>query len=234
MQAADEHRADESGEDERPKYLLLIEDDPTLGPLMAKALGKVFDVELKIDGREGLDRALSGDFDVMVVDRRLPLMDGVALVQELRRRRVVTPILMLTALGTLENKVEGLDAGANDYLVKPFDYEELFARLRALTRTFDERGVAIPINDYVLYPDDGFIHSPYLGRILLTPREASLLQLLAEHPDRVFSREQILRAVFRKDDQPGTVDTYVHYVRNKTDRDIILTVRRRGYRLGQM
>ncbi|GAB3390797.1 response regulator transcription factor [Humibacter soli] len=226
MTVADETRA-------RP-YLLLIEDDPRLGPLMAKVLQASFEVELIADGQAGFERAETGDHDVIVLDRRLPTLDGLSIVRKLRDARVVTPILLLTALGTTADKVDGLDAGANDYLVKPFEYDELTARLRALTRRFDPQGVGMPVGDWTFYPDDACIYSPHIGRILLTPRENALLRLFADHPDRTFTREQILRAVFSSDDQPGTVDTYVHYLRRKTDKDVILTVRRRGYRLGQL
>jgi len=224
---------EDDAEASRP-YLLLIEDDAKLGPLMAKALAAFFEVELVADGRDGYDRAVTGDHDVMIIDRRLPRLDGLSIVQTLRRAHVTTPILLLTALGTTADKVDGLDAGANDYLVKPFEYDELFARLRALTRRFDPQGVGLPVGEWTFYPDDGCIYSPHIGRILLTPRERDLLRLFAENPDRTYTREQILRAVFSTEDQPGTVDTYVHYLRRKTDRDVILTVRRRGYRLGQL
>jgi two-component system response regulator QseB len=224
----------DSGNGGARPYVLLIGDDPRLGPLMAKVLQSSFEVELLADGREGYERALSGEHDVMVVDRRLPSMDGLTIVRTLRQAHVTTPILVLTALGTTADKVDGLDAGANDYVVKPFEYDELKARLRALTRRFDPQGTGLPVGEWTFYPDDGCIYSPHIGRILLTPRECSLLRLLAQNPERTFTREQILRAVFSPDDQPGTVDTYVHYLRRKTDRDVILTVRRKGYRLGQL
>lgn len=218
--------------------LLLIEDDPELGPLVQGVLAPTYAVELATDGRMGLHLCVDREFDVLVIDRRLPTrdgsgVDGLSVVQALRARRVTTPILMLTALGTTADKVDGLDAGANDYLVKPFDFDELLARLRALTRVFSE-GPSILIGDWAFYPDDHSIHSPHVGRILLTSREASLLHLFATNPDRTFTRRQVLRAVFSPDEQPGTVDTYVHYLRRKTDRDIVLTVRGRGYRLGQL
>lgn len=215
-------------------YLLLVEDDPRLGPLTAKVLEASFEVELIADGAEAYERAVTGDHDVMVIDRRLPSLDGATIVRKLRQERITTPILLLTALGTTADKVDGLDAGANDYLVKPFDYEELQARLRALTRRFDPQGAGLSVGEWTFYPDDGCIYSPHIGRILLTPRECALLRLLAENPERTYTREQILRVVFNAGDQPGTVDTYVHYLRRKTDRDIVLTVRRRGYRLGQL
>jgi two-component system response regulator QseB len=214
--------------------LLLIEDDPELGPITRDVLAEHYETDLVADGARGLEAAESGDYDVMVIDRRLPEVDGLTIVQTLRRKRVTTPILLLTALGTVGDKVDGLDAGANDYLVKPFDFDELLARLRALTRSFSPQGAELPIGEWSFYPDDGCIYSPHIGRILLTPREVDLLRLLAENPEATFSRRQILRKVFQAGEQPGTVDTYVHYLRRKTDKDVILTVRGRGYRLGQL
>lgn len=219
--------------DRRPA-LLLIEDDPQLGPLIEGVLAEHYDVSRVADGRTGLQTGLSGDFDLMVIDRRLPELDGLSVVRQLRAERVVCPILLLTALGTTPDKVDGLDAGANDYLVKPFDFDELLARLRAINRTFSAEGPSLPVGEWTFYPKDNCIYSPHVGRVLLTPRESALLRLLAEHPERTFSRRQILRTVFSSDDQPGTVDTYVHYVRRKTDKDVILTVRTHGYRLGQL
>lgn len=214
--------------------LLLIEDDHELGPLIRSVLTESYDVDLVADGQAGLDRGIRDDYDVLVIDRRLPALDGLSVVHSLRAHRVTTPILLLTALGTIADKVDGLDAGANDYLVKPFDFDELLARLRALTREFTASGPAVDIGEWTFYPDDHSIHSPHIGRILLTPRESDLLRLFATQPDRTFSREQVLSAVFQVGEQPGTVDTYVHYLRRKTDKDIVLTVRGRGYRLGQL
>ncbi|WP_223690200.1 response regulator transcription factor [Leifsonia poae] len=219
-------------ESERQR-LLLIEDDPQLGPIIRHVLEETYSVVLAVDGEEGLRLGLDGSFDALVVDRRLPGMDGLTVVERLRSGRVVAPILMLTALGTVGDRVNGLDAGANDYLVKPFEFDELLARLRALTRTFTGEGEAIPVGSWEFYPESRCIYSPYEGRIQLTVRESELLRLLAESPLRTFSRQQILTRVFEADEQPGTVDTYVHYVRRKTDRDLIATVRGEGYRLGQ-
>jgi len=213
--------------------LLLVEDDAHLGPLIEQVLAEHYDVTRVVDGDAGLGAGLEQDFDALVVDRRLPGLDGAALVATLRARGVVAPILMLTALGSVRDKVEGLDAGANDYLVKPFEFDELLARLRALTRTFTGEGREVPIGEWRFYPESRAVYSPYEGRILLTDRENALLRLLAENPLRTFSRAQILDAVFESDDQPGTVDTYVHYLRRKTDPHIVSTVRGAGYRLGQ-
>ncbi|MCU1585661.1 MAG: DNA-binding response regulator [Microbacteriaceae bacterium] len=217
--------------DTRPR-LLLLEDDPELGPLMQQVLDEVYTVTLVADGAEGITVALSSDFDVMIVDRRLPHLDGLSMIEGLRQKGIATPILVLTALGTVEDKVRGLDAGANDYLVKPFEFDELFARLRAIRRVYTGEGPFVRIGLWEFYPESRTIYSPYDGRILLTQRENDLLRLFCGHPQRTFSREQILREVFEAGDQPGTVDTYVHYVRRKTESHLITTVRGQGYRLG--
>ncbi|MEO7348270.1 MAG: response regulator transcription factor [Terrimesophilobacter sp.] len=219
--------------DNRPR-LLLIEDDPHLGPVMAQVLEEVYSVKLIADGEEALRVALAEDFEVLIVDRRLPHLDGLGVIQALRAKRVTTPMLILTALGTIQDKVRGLDAGANDYLVKPFEFDELFARLRALRRVFSGEGPFLRIGLWEFYPESRTVYSPYEGRIILTDRENSLLRLFAENPQRTYSRGQILKQVFDEGDQPGTVDTYVHYVRRKTDRDLITTVRGQGYRLGAL
>jgi DNA-binding response OmpR family regulator len=214
--------------------VLLVEDDPRLGPLIRQVLSETYDVTLVADGESALREGLDGRYDALVVDRRLPGIDGVTLVSRLRDGRVVAPIIMLTARGAVGDRVEGLDAGANDYLVKPFEFDELLARLRALTRTFTGEGRELPVGAWRFYPESRSIYSPYEGRIQLTARESDLLRLLAESPLRTFSRAHILEAVFEADEQPGTVDTYVHYLRRKTDPDLITTVRGEGYRLGQL
>lgn len=217
-----------------PLRLLLVEDDPALGPLVEEVLSEVYDVVRHVDGRGGLIAALDGDFDVLVVDRRLPSLDGIGIVEALRRGRVTAPILLLTALGTVADRVDGLDAGADDYLVKPFEFDELLARLRALTRVFDASGATLLIGDWRFSPADRLLSSPYGGRLVLTDRESDLLAVLAREPDRTFSREHLLRVAFPAGEKPGTVDTYVHYLRRKAEPEIVLTVRGRGYRLGAL
>jgi two-component system response regulator QseB len=214
--------------------LLLVEDDPKLGPLMREILSESYEVTLVADGQAGVDTALGSNFEVMVIDRRLPSRDGIGVIAALRAKRVTTPILMLTALGTVRDKVDGLDVGANDYLVKPFEFDELFARLRAIRRVFTGEGHALSIGEWEFFPESRTVYSPYDDRTLLTDREAALLRLFAENPLRTFARQQILDAVFSPEDQPGSVDTYVHYLRRKTDVGIVLTVRGQGYRLGKL
>ena len=219
--------------DPRPR-LLLIEDDPQLGPLMRQVLDEVYAVTLVADGAIGVTTALEGNFELIIVDRRLPGLDGLGVIDTLRRNRVTTPILILTALGTIQDKVRGLDAGANDYLVKPFEFDELFARLRAIRRVYTGEGPFVRIGPWEYYPESRTVYSPYDGRIILTERENDVLRLFAENPQRTYTREQILTEVFSPTEQPGTVDTYVHYVRRKTDPDLITTVRGQGYRLGAL
>jgi len=215
----------------RRRTLLLLEDDPHLGPLVAELLDDAYEVTLVVDGALALDAARSGAFDLLVFDRRVPTLDGLEVVRRLRTEHVTTPVLLLTALGTTSDIVAGLDAGADDYLVKPFQLEELLARLRALTR--DHSAPEESIGGWAYRPGSGELYSPYTGRITLTVREDALLTLLVGEPDRVFSRRQILAAVFSAGEAEGTVDAFVHHLRRKTDHDLIETVRGRGYRLGQ-
>jgi two-component system response regulator QseB len=212
--------------------LLFIEDDPAIAEMVVEVLQETYDVDYAATGEAGLDMALKKSYHVMVVDRRLPGMSGTDVIERIRRARIRTPILMLTALGTVQDRVTGLDGGANDYLVKPFDFDELLARLRALTRGFAAEGQRRYIGDWLFTPDNQTLYSPYGSRIDLTPTESALLELLSRSPEHVYSREEILSAVFSSEDTPGTVDTYVHYLRRKADHELIDTVRTRGYRIG--
>ena len=211
--------------------LLLVEDDRDLGPLLVEVLSEAYQVDHAVDGQRGLHAALTSRYDVMVVDRGLPGIEGIDLVRRLRRQAITAPVLILTARGTVADRVEGLDAGAEDYLVKPFEIDELMARLRALrrrlldtaevldlgVRTFDVPGRRVA-------DGDGFID--------LSGEEASLLETLARRPERVFSRAELLDRVFDASDVPGTVDTYVYYLRRKLGRGAIRTVHGLGYRWG--
>ena len=221
--------------------MLLIEDDRQLGPLVAELLGDDFDVSLAADGRAGLELALAEEWDALVVDRGLPGLDGVSLVRSIRAKGLATPILLLTALGSVPDKVEGLDAGANDYLVKPFDSDELAARLRALTRTFAGPGGEkppvprlLPVGSWDLDPAARILSSPYGHRVELSAAESALLARLAADPTRVHSRAELLESVFDAGDTPGVVDTYVHYLRKKTEKTVIRTVHGVGYQLGNL
>lgn len=212
--------------------LLYVEDDARIAAMTMEVLSDVYDVDHVTTGEDALKKALAGRYDLMVVDRRLPDMDGVDLVRAVRTARITTPILMLTALGAVDDRVSGLDGGANDYLVKPFDYDELLARLRSLRRGFRADAGRRELGDWSFTPDSQALYDPTGYRIALTATESALLELLTRSPEHVFSREEILRAVFREGDTASSVDTYVHYVRRKSTRDLIETVRARGYRAG--
>lgn len=217
--------------DGKPR-LLVVEDDQNISDMLTEVLGEVYAVTAAGTAEAGLDAALHAPFDAMVVDRRLPGRDGVWLIEAIRTAHLTTPVLMLTALDSVEDRVSGLDAGANDYLVKPFDFDELLARLRALRRGFAARGRRLALGEWLFTPATTTLYSPTGARITLTATENALLQLLAGSPDHVFSREEILSSVFQPDDSAGSVDTYVHYIRRKTCKDMIETVRAHGYRLG--
>ncbi|WP_258066582.1 response regulator transcription factor [Arthrobacter sp. GMC3] len=169
---------------ERPQ-LLLVEDDPVLGPLIAELLAADYRVTLAPDGQAGLHLGLTGTWEVMVIDRGLPGMDGVELVRAMRRQGIATPALILTALGATVEKIEGLDAGANDYMTKPFDAGELRARLRAISRIYAASPNVFTIGDWDLDPATRTMRSPYGDHVSLTAKEAELLGLLAGDPDRV-------------------------------------------------
>jgi len=215
----------------RPR-LLYVEDDLRIARMTIEVLNEVYEVDHVVDARDGLEHALRNPYDAMVIDRRLPGDDGLALVEAVRTARITTPILVLTALSAIPDRVEGLDAGANDYLAKPFDHEELLARLRALRRGYRAEGRRRQLGDWVFVPDSRAVYSPWGGRIALTATESALLDLLSGSPEHVFSREEIIRGVFPSADAENSVDTYVHYVRRKTTPELIETVRGRGYRVG--
>ncbi|MDQ1513667.1 MAG: two-component system, OmpR family, response regulator QseB [Microbacteriaceae bacterium] len=213
--------------------LLLVEDDPRLGPLIQEVLSEAYSVTLVADGAEGLSAALHGLFELIVLDRRLPGLDGLEVVRRVRAAGRRTPILVLSALGTIDDRVDGLDSGANDYLVKPFDIGELLARLRALRRASNDEPVVLDIGGWRFYPEGRALFSPKDERVVLTAKECGILRLLAESPDREFTAERILTAVFPEGDKPGVVRTNVHYIRAKTNARMIATVRGVGYRLGR-
>lgn len=212
--------------------MLYIEDDTRIAEMTCEVLAEAYEVTHVADGRAGLDRALGERFDVMVIDRRLPGLDGVEITRRVRTARITTPILLLTALGAVSNRVDGLDAGANDYLVKPFDFDELLARLRALHRGFRADGRRRDIADWIFVADSLALYGPGGERASLTETESRLLEVLTESPEHVFSRSEILDAVFSPGSDLGAVETYVHYIRRKSANDVIETVRGRGYRAG--
>jgi two-component system response regulator QseB len=214
--------------------LLLVEDDPDLAAMLCDILGEEgYDVEVAPDGQRGLHLGLTRTFDLFLLDRGLPAIEGLDLLARLRRAGRDTPTLVLSALGNPRDRVEGLDAGAEDYLGKPFDVDELLARLRALLRRHTDRAgsLAVPrgrlsVETRTVELDDG-------STATLSEREAALLTLLARNPRRLFSRADLLDAIFESAEDEGVVDTYVHYLRRKLGRGVVDTVRGLGYRIGR-
>jgi two-component system, OmpR family, response regulator QseB len=199
---------------------LLVEDDAELSGMLVQLFGEEgYDVTLARDGQDGLHRGLVGDFDILVVDRGLPAVEGVDLVSRLRARVV--------------DRVEGLDAGAQDYLGKPFDLDELLARLRALLRPVVALADQLPVGSRRLVLAQCLVVSEDgTADVVLSRREAELLAAMARYPRRVFGRDELLDLVFDGAETPGAVDTYVHYLRRKLGPGVVETVHGVGYRLG--
>lgn len=217
---------------DRGPRLLVVEDDPELAAMLTDLLtGEGYDVELARDGQRGLHLGLTRDFDLMLLDRGLPAIEGLDLLDRLRARGRYVPTLVLSALSQPRDRVDGLDAGAEDYLGKPFDIDELLARLRALLRRPREHAevLHVPGGELDLATRSVLTES---GEVALSEREAMLLTVLARSPRRVFSRRELVDSVFEGAEDEGVVDTYVHYLRRKLHRGVVVTVRGLGYRLG--
>lgn len=215
--------------------LLVVEDDRVLSAMLADLFAdQGYRVDAAYDAQQGLHRGLTGTYHALVVDRGLPVMDGSDLVALLRSQGVTTPALILTARGSVEDRVDGLDAGAQDYLVKPFEIPELLARIRALVRRTDSAAAIICAGglrlDRVARTVSG--NTPAGVEVELSEREARLLGILMAAPKRVFTRVQLLDAVFLGVQSTGAVDLYVHYLRRKLGRQVVSTVHRAGYRFG--
>lgn len=218
-----------------PWRLLLVEDDPELVTMLSEVLrDDGYEVEVANDGQRGLHLGLTRQYDVLVVDRRLPALDGLDVLARLRSRAVRTPVMLLTAMGTVHDRVDGLDAGADDYLVKPFELDELSARLRALCRRALDRADVLRIGSGQLHVGPREVELAGGERIALAAREFALLWVLASRPGTVYSRAELRRAVFQEAPASSIVDTYVYYLRRKLGRQAVHTVRGLGYRLGAL
>lgn len=212
--------------------LLIVEDDRALSAMLETLFREEgYRVDVAHDGQQGLHRGLTGSYDAAIIDRGLPVMDGVELVEVLRSRGIATPILLLTARGATADRVDGLDAGAQDYLVKPFEVPELLARIRALLRRLDD-GSTLRVNGLMLNRVTRAVSGWGLAEVELSEREAALLSVLMLAPGRNFTRGQLLGAAFEGVDTPGVVDTYVHYLRRKLGRSAVRTIHGTGYRFG--
>lgn len=221
-------------------HILVVEDEQRLAFLLRRVLlEERHTVDLAHDGHAGLDLALSDTYDVVVLDVMLPGIDGIEICRQMRGERVMSPVLMLTARGSVEDRVTGLNVGADDYLTKPFAMEELLARINALLRRKERRfddTLQLTVADLTL---DMVRHEARrAGNIIeLTAKEFALLEYLMRHPGQVLSRTQIVDAVWRYDMEAlsNVVDIYIHYLRDKIDqgfsRPLIKTVRGVGYKI---
>jgi DNA-binding response OmpR family regulator len=220
-------------------HALIVEDERRIAAYVKRGLEEEgYAVDVASTGREALDWASGVPFDVIVLDLLLPEVDGLTVCRELRVRGAKTPILMLTARDGVDDRVAGLDAGADDYLVKPFALKELLARLRALTRRTDDqpRVSVLRVADLTL---DMLTHRVERGgrRVALTAKEMAVLECLMREPERVLTRTQIAEHVWNYDvfNHSNVVDVYIRNLRRKLDDGaglrLIHTVRGAGYRL---
>jgi two-component system response regulator QseB len=215
--------------------LLLVEDDDELGHMLVRLFTEEgYSVDIARDGQRGLHLGLTRPYDAMIIDRGLPAIDGLDLLVRLRRRAVATPVLVLTALGSVADRVAGLDAGAEDYLIKPFEIDELLARVRALHRRNRESAQVLPLGDGKFDLATRVVTLPDGGHVTLSGREYELLRVLATRPDQVHTRAALRERVFEAAQADSLVDTYVYYLRTKLGRTVVRTVRGVGYRVGEL
>jgi len=216
--------------------VLVVEDEKKVASFIKKGLEEEgYAVDVAADGESGLQMALDRVHDLILLDIHLPKQNGLSILQELRRQKLATPVLLLTVRANIEDKVLGLDSGADDYLTKPFAFQELLARVRALLRRQSETKQAVlRVADLVLDPGHRTV---YRGteKIELTGKEFSLLDYLMRNPGRVLTRTMIAEHVWNYDfdSMTNVIDVYVNYLRKKIDSDrqpkLIHTVRGVGY-----
>jgi DNA-binding response OmpR family regulator len=223
-------------------HILLIEDEHKIAASIKKGLQQEsYAVDVAYDGITGSDLALVEEYDLMIFDVMLPGVDGLEICRQVRKKGIHTPILMLTAKGQVQDKVEGLDAGADDYLSKPFAFEELLARIRALQRRpKDTIGQVLQFADLTLNTVTFEVKRG--GKTCaLSSKEFALLEYLLRHPNQIVSKEKIINHVWNYDSDilPNTVEVYIGYLRNKIDKPfkdklLIHTIRGFGYKIGEV
>jgi DNA-binding response OmpR family regulator len=220
--------------------ILVIEDDREIADLLKRGLAEQhYSVDVAFDGEEGEYLGLTNDYDLVILDLMLPKKDGRRVCNDLRQQGNQTPILMLTARDTIDDKIQGLDVGADDYMTKPFHFGELLARVRALIRRqSDQKATELRVGDLVL---DTARRSVSRGGvpIKLTAKEFALLEYFVMNRDRVLTREMISEHVWDMnfDPQSNVIDSFVRFLRQKVDkgfdRQLIQTVRGVGYKLAE-
>jgi two-component system response regulator QseB len=215
--------------------ILIVEDDQELRTMLQRILSdEAYRVDAVADGQAGLHRSLVDRYDALIIDRGLPAIDGLDLTRRIRDQGVTTPVMLLTAYGSIADRVAGLDAGAEDYVIKPFDIDELLARIRALLRRNATTAGVIRLGAGVIDLTTRIARQADGTEIELSGRECALMRILSARPARTFSREELRVQVFDNADSDSIVDTYVHYLRRKLGRSVVSTARGRGYRIGTM
>lgn len=230
------------------KKILVVEDEQSIAKLLQYNLEKEgYDVDVAVDGQEGLDKALDNEYTIILLDLMLPIKDGMDVCRELRREKVDTPIIMLTAKDSEIDKIVGLEIGADDYMTKPFSPREVTARIKAILRRVDQSkrtkqaGSQVPeeeltFGDITIYPDkyEVIVRGEKTD---FTPKEFELLLYLAKHSNRVLSRDQLLLAIWEYDFSGETriVDVHISHLREKIEEDpknpqYIKTARGFGYK----
>ncbi|CAM2892882.1 DNA-binding response regulator [Chryseobacterium flavum] len=205
-------------------HILLVEDDDRLSKLIAKGLQDFeFEVTTAYDGMTGTKLSLQKDFDLVITDIILPEKNGLEFCNEIKALKPELPVIMLTALGTTDDKLEGFDAGADDYLTKPFEMRELVARIKVLLKRFSQQQQKVFILKYAgieMNLEQKTVTRDHIP-IKLTPKEFNLLKFMLENPEKVLSRTEISENVWDTHFDTGTnfIDVYINYIRKKIDKD---------------
>ncbi len=220
--------------------ILIVEDEHRIANTLKKGLEQEhFVVDLAYDGISGFDMASENIFDLLILDLMLPGKDGLSIVRDLRSKRIHTPVLILTAKGQTQDKITGLNAGADDYLVKPFSFEELLARVRAISRRPQQ------VTNTTLFASDLSLNSETFEvvragkKLVLSNKEFTLLNFLMEHQGKILSKDQIIAHVWNYDADvlPNTIEVYIRNLRRKIDKPfthlpaLIKTLRGFGYKI---
>ena len=220
--------------------ILVVEDDHKIANAIKKGLEQEsFAVDIVYNGKDGLGQALTIEYDIVILDRMLPEIDGIQICRAIRDKKIKIPILMLTAKDKISERVEGLNAGADDYLIKPFDFEELLARVRALLRRPTDLSPSILKIDDLEFNSNNFEIKRSSKSISLSSTEFALLEYFLRNQNRILTKDQIISRVWDYDADilPNTVEVYIGYLRNKIDKPfpkstpLIHTVRGFGYKL---
>ncbi|HCY75298.1 MAG: response regulator transcription factor [Ignavibacterium sp.] len=218
--------------------ILVVEDEKKVASFVKKGLEEdYYSVDVALDGKEGSRLAFSDEYDLIIMDIMLPYKDGISILKDLRKEKITTPVLMLTAKDDISDKVLGLDSGADDYLPKPFAFDELLARVRALLRRNNsEKNVILKVDDLQI---DTQLHKAFRKEteIFLTPKEYSILEYLMRNKNHVISRVKLSEHVYdyHFDSDTNVIDVYINKLRNKIDKGfdkpMLQTVRGIGYML---